>query len=71
MSIEARRRIDQQIDQPPTELSKEKTMGKEMEELSGQTSTTDKGKTPILEHFHTPGSIGNVLAWGDQKYQSQ
>jgi hypothetical protein len=42
-------------------------MGKLMEELSGQTSAADKGKTPILEHFHSVGRIGNFLAWGDHK----
>jgi hypothetical protein len=26
----------------------------------------DKGKGPTLEHFHTPGSLGNALSWGDQ-----
>jgi len=26
----------------------------------------DKGKTPIIENFHTPGSMGNILAWDDQ-----
>jgi hypothetical protein len=35
--------------------------------LIGYTSKKDKGKTPILEHFHTPRSMGNALAWGDQQ----
>jgi hypothetical protein len=26
----------------------------------------NKGKETILEHFHTPGSLGNTLSWGDQ-----
>jgi hypothetical protein len=26
----------------------------------------EKGKETMLEHFHTPGSLGNVLTWGDQ-----
>jgi len=27
----------------------------------------DIGKEPIIEHFHTPGNIGNILSWGDQQ----
>jgi hypothetical protein len=38
-----------------------------MEELGCNTMIIDKGKVPILENFHTPESIGNVLAWGDQQ----
>jgi hypothetical protein len=26
----------------------------------------EKGKETALEHFHTPGNLGNFLTWGDQ-----
>jgi hypothetical protein len=26
----------------------------------------DKGKEPIMEHFHTPSSFENMLSWGYQ-----
>jgi hypothetical protein len=26
----------------------------------------EKGKEPILEHICTPGSLENVLSWGDE-----
>jgi hypothetical protein len=25
----------------------------------------EKGKETMLEHFHTPGNLGNILTWGD------
>jgi hypothetical protein len=53
-------------EQPSTMPSQEKTTGGERGELSGQIPTTDKGKAPVLEHFHTPVSLGNMLAWGGQ-----
>jgi hypothetical protein len=31
-----------------------------------QAKTMDKGKAPVMEHFHTPGSLENILSWGDQ-----
>jgi hypothetical protein len=31
-------------------------------------TTTDKGKEPTLEHFHTLGSLDNAISWGDQQF---
>ena len=31
-----------------------------------ETKVTNKGKEPKIEHFHTPGSLENILSWGDQ-----
>jgi hypothetical protein len=52
---------------PSTSPGQEKTKGEEEENTSNQIPTTDKGKEPTLEHFHTPGSLGNILSWGDQQ----
>jgi hypothetical protein len=38
----------------------------EKRKFSSQIPTTDKGKEPVLEQFHTLGSLGNILSWGDQ-----
>jgi len=56
-----------QKDQPLEEPRKEQTTGKKTKELGGQTSASDKGKVPTMEHFHTLGSMGIMLAWGDKK----
>jgi hypothetical protein len=44
---------------PSTVLDQERDITKQM-------VVTNKGKTPDLEHFHIPGSLGNSLSWGDQ-----
>jgi hypothetical protein len=42
------------------------TTHEQEEKVNHQKPGINKGKEPTLEHFHTPGSLGNALSWGDQ-----
>jgi hypothetical protein len=54
-------------EKPSTAPSQEQETYGEEGQVSIQIPTTNKGKEPTLEKFHTPGSLENVLSWGDQQ----
>jgi hypothetical protein len=52
--------------QPSISLVQEHTSSKDGESINNLLPTTEKGKEFSFEHFHTWGSLSNVISWGEQ-----